>query len=50
MLKNILQRQQYVESLLRAFEPIRIPSSVITFAVIRSLVLKKKTYLETKIA
>ena len=41
MLKNILQRQQYVESLLRAFEPIRIPSSLITLAFIRSLVLMR---------
>ena len=43
MLKNILQRQQYVESLLRAFEPIQIPSSLITLAFIRSLVLMRLT-------
>ena len=41
ILKNILQRQQCVKSLLRAFEPIRIPSSAMTFAVIRSLVLMR---------
>ena len=36
--KNILQHQQFVESLAELSEPIRIPSSVMTFAVIRSLV------------
>ena len=57
--KNILQHQQFVESLAELLEPIWIPSSVMTFAVLRSLVLmrlpnffleKVKTYLETKIA
>ena len=41
ILKNILQHQQCVESLLRAFEPIRIPSPVTTFAVIPGLVLMR---------
>ena len=35
--KNIPQHQQFVESLAKLLEPIRIPSSVLTFAVIRSL-------------
>ena len=35
--KNIPQHQQFVESLAKLLEPIRIPSSVVTFAVIRSL-------------
>ena len=37
--KNIPQHQQFVESLAKLLEPIPIPSSVVTFAVIRSLVL-----------
>ena len=37
--KNIPQHQQFVESLAKLLEPIRIPSSVVTFAVIRILVL-----------
>ena len=37
--KNIPQHQQFVESLATLSEPIRIPSSVVTLAVIRSLVL-----------
>ena len=36
--KNILQHQQFVESLGELLEPIQIPSSVMTCAVIRSLV------------
>ena len=35
--KNIPQHQQFVESLAKLLEPIRIPSSVVAFAVIRSL-------------
>ena len=37
---HILQHQQFVDSLADLSEPIRIPSSVITLVVIRSLVLK----------
>ena len=37
--KNIPQHQQFVESLAKLLEPIRISSSVVKFAVIRSLVL-----------
>ena len=37
--KNIPQHQQFVESLAKLLGPIRIPSSEVTFAVIRSLVL-----------
>ena len=36
--KNILQHQEVVESLAELWEAIRIPSSVMTFAVIHSLV------------
>ena len=39
LLKNIPQHQQFVDSLAELLEPIRIPSSVMTFALIRSLVL-----------
>ena len=39
VIKNILQHQQLVESLAELSEPIWIPSSVMTFAVIGSLVL-----------
>ena len=39
--KNILQHQQFVESLAELSKPIWIPSSLITFAVIRSLVLMR---------
>ena len=36
--KNILQHQQFVESLAVLSKPIRVPSSVMTFTVIRSLI------------
>ena len=39
--KNILQHQQFAESLAELSEPNRIPLPVMTFAVIRSLVLMR---------
>ena len=39
--KNILQHQQFVESLAELSEPIQTPSSVMTFAVICGLVLMR---------
>ena len=39
--KNIFQHQQFVKSLAELSEPIRIPSLVMTFAVIRSLGLMR---------
>jgi len=40
--KNILQHQEVVESLAELWKAIRIPSSVMTFAVIHSLVLMRQ--------
>ena len=40
-IKNILQQQQFFESLAGSSGPIRIPSSVMTFAVIHSLGLMR---------
>ena len=37
-IKNILQHQQFVESLAELLEPIWIPSPVVTFAVIRATI------------
>ena len=45
--KNILQHQQFVESLAELSEPIRIPSSMMTFAVIRSLILMRLQNLQS---
>ena len=39
--KNILQHQQFVESLAELSEPIQTPSSVMTFAVICGLILMR---------
>ena len=39
--KNILQHQQFAESLAELSEPNRIPLPVMTFAVVRSLVLMR---------
>ena len=39
--KNIFQHQQFVKSLAELSEPIRIPSSVMTFVLIRSLGLMR---------
>ena len=39
--KNILQQQHFIESLAETSEPIRIPSSVMKFAVIHSLGLMR---------
>ena len=41
IIKNTLQHQQFVESLAELLEPTQIPSSVMKFAVIRSLVLMR---------
>ena len=40
-MKNILQQQQFIESLAERSGPIRIPSSFMTFAVIHSLGLMR---------